>query len=149
MTIDSITTIPSGSRLYIDTNVWIYALEGFSGYVNSLQKLFSRIDTGELRAITSELTLAETLVKPMSQRNDTLAKTYIEALQTGEFLTLVPVSREILIEAARLRATHPSLKLPDAVHAASAISSQATFFISNDARLARLSAFQTIALEMA
>ena len=104
---------------------------------------------GVLRAITSELTLAETLVKPMSQRNDTLAKTYIEARQTGEFLTLVPVSREILIEAARLRAAHPSLKLPDAVHAASAIASQATFFISNDARLARLSAFQTIALEMA
>jgi predicted nucleic acid-binding protein len=64
------------------------------------------------------------------------------------FVTVAPVSRDILIEAARLRAQHPTLKLPDAIHAASVIAYQSAYFISNDARFRQLTQFQTVALAM-
>ena len=121
-------------------------MEGFPAYVEALQHLFARIDSGELRAITSELTLAETLVKPLSLDNAALVQTYSDTLQSSDFLTVAPVSREILIEAARLTAQHTALKLPDALHAATAIAYQATYFISNDVRFRQLPQFATVAL---
>jgi hypothetical protein len=71
-----VTNLLAGSCVYLDTNVWIYALEGFPAYVDTLQRLFARIDSGELRAVTSELTLAEALVKPLSFDNAELVQMY-------------------------------------------------------------------------
>lgn len=69
-------------------------------------------------AVTSELTLAEVLVKPFQANQTELQQIYVETLQASDSLTMVPISRTALIEAARLRAQHASLKLPDAIHAA-------------------------------
>ncbi|WP_347566102.1 PIN domain-containing protein [Scytonema sp. UIC 10036] len=46
---------------------------------------------------------------------------------------MIPVSRDILIEAAQLRA-NVNIKLPDAIHAATAILTQCSTFITNDQR---------------
>jgi predicted nucleic acid-binding protein len=58
----------------------------------------------------------------------------LEALQAHDALVLVPVDRFLWIDAATLRARTPALKLPDAVHAASALATGARDFITNDAR---------------
>jgi predicted nucleic acid-binding protein len=58
-----------GQRTYLDTNIWIYAIEGYSTYAPALTDLFSAIDSHQLQAVTSELTLAEVLVKPLIDRN--------------------------------------------------------------------------------
>ena len=47
----------SGSWLYLDTNICIYALEGYPEYEPILTSLFSLIDNGTYTAVTSELTL--------------------------------------------------------------------------------------------
>jgi len=52
-----------GKRVYLDTNIWIYAVEAYPSHVNLLTQLFTKIDQGELLAVTSELTIAEVLVK--------------------------------------------------------------------------------------
>jgi predicted nucleic acid-binding protein len=54
-----------GSRFYFDTNIVIYALEDFTDQGGAIRQLFSRVDAGEIEAWTSELTLAEVLVKPI------------------------------------------------------------------------------------
>ena len=54
-----------GERIYLDTNIFIYALEAYPEYVSTLTSLFAAIDEGKIRAMTSELTLAEVLIKPM------------------------------------------------------------------------------------
>lgn len=64
VTPNTLAAIPAGSRVYIDTNIWIYSLEGFAPLAPALTALFERIDAGDLAAVTSELTLAEVLVKP-------------------------------------------------------------------------------------
>ena len=51
--------------LYLDSNVFIYAIEGFEPYRRQLDELFSAIESSAVQAWTSELTLAEVLVRPV------------------------------------------------------------------------------------
>jgi predicted nucleic acid-binding protein len=120
-----------GDRCYLDTNIWIYALEGFPVYAPSLIELLSQIDQGKLRGVTSELTLAETLVQPFQTGNQQQQALYQRVIANAPHLTIVPIRRELLVDAAQLRAT-TKLKLPDALHAATALASQCTTFLTND-----------------
>ena len=141
-----LSTLPSGSRLYLDTNVWIYALEGYAAFTATLTTLFARIDAGELIAITSEFTVAEVLIKPFADGNVPLQQRYTETLRDRRSLRIVPLSRDILIAAARLRAQVATLKMPDALHAATALTEGVDYLISNDARLAAVPGLQQLGL---
>jgi predicted nucleic acid-binding protein len=110
-------------------------LEEYPPYVQVLTELFSLIDSGKLQAVTSELTLAETLVKPKMDENTELQQAYQDMLLTRYSLEVVPINVEILIEAATLRAKTHQVKLPDAIHAATAYVNQCQAFITNDKSL--------------
>ncbi|MEQ9548666.1 MAG: type II toxin-antitoxin system VapC family toxin [Coleofasciculus sp. G3-WIS-01] len=134
-----------GERVYLDTNVFIYALEGYPDFVDQLTELFERIDEGNLRAVTSELTLAEILVRPFIDDNTERQNTYQQALQTSEVLTVVPVNRDVLIEAARLRAV-ANLRLPDGIHGATALLTGCETFLTNDRRLIAIPGIEIVLL---
>lgn len=55
-------------------------------------------------------------------QNQDLVKqtTYKQLISNSQNLTVIPISRQVLIEAAQLRANF-SIKLPDAIHAATAL----------------------------
>ena len=89
------------------------------------------MNVGEVLVVTSELTLAETLVGPIKTNNLLIQQTYRSFLTTTAVLEVVPISRRILEEAAQLRATS-KLKLPDAIHLATALQSQCDSFLTND-----------------
>jgi predicted nucleic acid-binding protein len=114
--------------------VLVYALENSPEFGERARRIFERVDAGELRGYTSELTLAEVLVKPLSAGADAIRQQYEQLLASPGPLTVLPVSRLILLEAARLRAGFPSLKLPDAIHAATAMLHQCNTFLTNDRR---------------
>lgn len=86
-----------GVRVYLDTNVFIYAIEGYPNFVDALDEFFGSIETGEVRAFTSELTLAEFLVRPLMDGNLEIQTAYQQALQNAEGFEVVPVSRDVLI----------------------------------------------------
>ncbi len=134
-----------GERVYLDTNVFIYAIEGYPAFANALDEFFGSIDAGELRAFTSELTLAEVLVRPLMDGNLEIQAAYQQALQSSEEFEVVPVSRDVLMEAARLRAV-ANLRLPDAIHGATAILSGCQTFLTNDRRLAALPGVDVVLL---
>lgn len=90
------------SHVYLDTNVFVYALEGYEEFRLRLIKLFETLDHGELQAITSELTLAEVLVKPLLDRSQEREAAYHRALRSSVSLQVMPVTRDVLITAARL-----------------------------------------------
>lgn len=124
-------------RVYLDTNIFIYALEGYPAFRPALTTLFESLDRRELTAVTSELTLAEALVKPLLDRHAERQAAYLQLLQPTVSLQVVPVSREVLIAAARLRAV-ATLKLPDAIHVATAQLTGCAYFLTNDARVPTL-----------
>ncbi len=134
-----------GERVYLDTNVFIYAIEGYPEFVDELNEFFDSIDAGNLRAFTSELTLAEVLVRPLMDGNLEIQTAYQQALQSSQGLEVVPVSREVLIEAARLRGV-ANFRLPDAIHGATAILTGCETFLTNDRRLAVLPGVEVVLL---
>ena len=130
---DLLSTL-QGKRVYLDANVFIYALEAYAPFVSPITELFESLDRGEIHAVTSELTLAETLVKPLLDQNLARQNAYEQAIQTSTGLEAIPVRREILRDAAKLRA-QINIRLPDAIHMATAKQNGCTIFLTNDRKL--------------
>lgn len=118
-------------RLYFDSNIFIYTIEEYAEFDVVLKRLRNDIRNGLMSAATSELTLSEVLVKPIADGDVTKIEAYKNGLRNSETLTVVPVDRDVLIEAASVRA-FSSLKLPDAIHFATALLSNCTHLLTND-----------------
>lgn len=65
-----------GDRIYVDTNLFIYAVEQVMPFAPQVQPLLQAADQGVVKLVTSLLTLAETLVMPYRQENDMLISAY-------------------------------------------------------------------------
>jgi len=122
------------SPVYFDTNIFIYAIDGHEEYQDLLQNMFEHIAENKILVITSELTLAECLVKPMRDENKESIEQYTNHIKTSELLKVKAVSRNILISSADTR-NKLGLKLPDAIHMATAIDQECKTFITNDRKL--------------
>lgn len=84
--------------------------------------------------VTSELTLAEVLVKPMAEGKTAVASIY-RALMSGEAaIGMLAVDRSVLIAAAEVRAKHGG-RLFDAIHGASAVLAACDVFLTQDLRI--------------
>jgi len=123
-----------GQRVYVDANIIIFVVEEPTPLSAGQFALFRAVEEGLVRAVTSELSLTECLVHPLTTNDIELASTYERLLSSETGLELVPVSREILIGAAHVRARQ-KLKTPDAIHLASAVSTGATVFLTDDRRI--------------
>ncbi|WP_244548453.1 type II toxin-antitoxin system VapC family toxin [Bosea vaviloviae] len=102
--------------------------------MGSLAFLIEMASENLVHLYTSELTLAEVLVGPLKQSQPGLAKFYEEMLVSDDYLTVVPVGRDVLRRSADIRATTAS-KGADAIHVATAMYSTCTLFISSDKRI--------------
>ena len=121
-----------GQRVYFDANIIIYLVEGFTPYLDQLRALSVALNTNEITAVTSELTLAEVLVKPIKDNLPAIQQAYKIFLTPTPVLNVTAIDRGVLEEAANLRAT-TKLKLPDAIHLATAMQRQSDSFLTNDA----------------
>jgi len=133
--------------IYLDANTFIYAAEAIEPYASLLAPIFRRIHAGEALGATSELTIAEVLVMPIRERRDDLHQFYEAMLYGAGPLHVIPVDRAVLTEAARLRAGS-KLRLPDAIHGASARLAQCTVLVTNDLRLAAVPGVEVVQLSM-
>ena len=86
----------------------------------------------------------EVLVLPLRNNNESLISDY-EQLLLNSAMQLIPIGQAILRQAANLRATS-SLKTPDAIHAATAISINCDLFITNDRGFRNLSNLPVVIL---
>ena len=120
----------SGRRLYLDSNVLILAVESGNAWTRMLFELFSAIDAEAVHAVTSEVSLAEVLAKPMAVQASDLVDQYEALLSEAGNMEVVQVRRDILRSAARLQG-QLGIKLVDAIHAATAVASTCDIFVSN------------------
>jgi predicted nucleic acid-binding protein len=130
-----------GQRVYLDTNVFIYALSGFPAYAPLLTELFEAIEAGDLVAVTSELALAEALVIPFRHGNAVEEQRCREIFQPGPGMELHPVNTSVLEGMARMRAEVSTIRTPDAIHASTARLAQCDVFLTNDGRLTAMEGF--------
>ena len=126
----------TGQAVYLDSNIFIYAVQKSDHWTKSAEALLKAIDEQKVRAVASELVLAEVLSKPFALGNTRHIEQYQRLLSTGTGLSMVNVSREVLVLAAQLRG-ETGLKLLDAIHVATARFSKCDYFLTQDERLGR------------
>ena len=108
-----------GKRVYFDSNIIIYLVEGFAEYAAALDELRELLETDACEAITSELALCEVLVKPFQISTPETITVYQSFLEQSGVFSLVPTTRAIYLHSAFIAGSQ-AMKIPDAIHVASA-----------------------------
>ena len=122
------------SRVFWDTNLFVYLIEGTGARAESVAALRRRmIERGD-ELLTSALTLGELLVKPVETGDDELRDHYLQAMD--EAVTVLPFDARAAPRFAAIRGDR-SIRAPDAIQLACAAADGTDLFITNDDRLSR------------
>ncbi len=120
------------SRVFWDTNLFIYLFESSGALSKQVASLRSRMLVRGDQLLTSAMTLGEVLVKPV-QSGDSKTADYYQKLITTTAV-LLPFEEKAALVYARLRADR-SLRPPNAIQLACAASAGVDLFITNDLHL--------------
>jgi predicted nucleic acid-binding protein len=120
------------SRIFWDTNVFIYLLEDYGEHSKKAAGLRRRMKSRGDQLFTSCLTLGEVLVKPLEHGDTELSRRYERAISSAS--SLIPFDVSAAKRYAQLRQDR-TIKSPDAVQLACAASASIDLFVTNDRRL--------------
>lgn len=130
----------------LDTMLFIYQFEKYKNFWQSTQTIFSFLEAGRFKAVTSVIGLIEILTKPKKEKNYLLVKEYQELLTDFPNLRVVNVDSEIADLSSSLRAKY-DLTTPDAILVATALSCGATGFITSDVKLKKIKEIEVFVLK--
>ncbi len=133
-------------RLYVDSAPLIYYVEENAAYLEKMRTIVRIIDSTDLHAYSSVLTLTEVLVMPLRQGDQRLVRAYREILLAGDDYQLIAITPEIAVMAADIRARY-GLGTPDSLHVASAVSTQCDAMLTNDRDMKRIKEFSILLLD--
>jgi predicted nucleic acid-binding protein len=120
------------SRIFWDSNLFIYLFEGKGAMYDRAAHLREKMRTRGDQLLTSALTLGEILVKPIRINDPDLVQGF-EAAITRTAL-VVPFDVDAAMIFARLRAAR-NISAPDAIQLACAAAAGTDLFVTNDERL--------------
>jgi predicted nucleic acid-binding protein len=124
------------SRIFWDTNPFIYLFEGAEPFLSPVKKLRQRMTERNDELITSTMTLGELQVGPRRAGNPALAAHYKQViLQTAMIVAFDNKAADIYAALRENRAIKP----PDAIQLSCAAALGVELFITKDAALHRLS----------
>jgi predicted nucleic acid-binding protein len=135
----------SPGPIALDTVAFVYFIEEHPLYLPVVEPIFAGIAAGRWEAITSALTLLETLVVPYRAGDTPLAERYEALLTRSRGLHLVELSRHLLKTAAHLRAV-TRVKTPDALQLAAALTSRCRVYLTNDRDLPAIPGIRVLQL---
>ena len=118
-------------KVLIDSGVWIYHFEQHPEFSPAAGRLLEALEEGRFRAVVSELTLLKLTVRPLQLGRQDVADEYELLLSHFPNVDLAPVSRQVLLDAAALRAKF-RFRTPDAILLATGIRFSATAAVTND-----------------
>lgn len=123
--------------LFWDACAIIYFVESVDPWAARLTRLLATLDREHEGHAVSQLSLLECRIKPV-RNQDTAVLARYERFFSRRDLVEVPISREIILQAARVRALY-NLRTPDALQAATALSlAPGVIFLTNDDSFARV-----------
>jgi len=123
------------SRVFWDTNIFIYFFEDHGQQGKSARGLRERMLRRGDQLITSAMTVGEILVKPSQRQNFELCKEYERAISATALI--LPFDLNAARRFATLRLNR-SIKAPDAIQLSCAATVDTDLFITNDSRLSDL-----------
>ncbi len=123
------------SRIFWDTNVFIYFLEAQDKLGPIARSLRQRMMERGDQLVTSAMTLGEILVKPQGELNLAICRKYEETLKATS--VIVPFDIEAARHYSEIRQNR-GVKGPDAIQLSCAAAAKVDLFITNDDRLQKL-----------
>lgn len=120
------------SRIFWDTNLFIYLIEDYGELSERTASLRKRMLSRNDQLYTSALTLGEVLVKPAEAGSEHLRQKYEAAIVTGS--VVIPFNLETARIYAGIRQDR-DIRPPDAIQLACAAHARVDLFITNDDRL--------------
>lgn len=120
------------SRIFFDTNVFIYMFEGLEPNRSRMVEIRRRMLERRDQTVTSTMTLGELLVKPTKLGQTSLIEQYDRAVRSAA--QVVSFDAQVAWRFASLRATH-TLRSADAIQLACAAHVGVDLFLTNDERL--------------
>ncbi len=125
------------SRIFWDTNLFIYLFEDYGHLSKQVALLLKKMEERGDELLTSTLTVGEITAQPLSMGDSDRCRRYEEAVQSNA--TLITFDLEAARQFAKLRATHQkSIRPPDAIQLACAATVGTDLFLTNDSRLHNL-----------
>ncbi|KKQ36946.1 MAG: PilT protein-like protein [Candidatus Levybacteria bacterium GW2011_GWC2_37_7] len=135
--------IVNNNLVALDSNIFIYNLEGNSEFVKFTDSIFKKLLANKLKAVTSIVSLIEIL---SFQKTSNVAKQLTEDLFSTPNLEVFDVNQEIAVEAAKIRREY-GFRLPDAIQLATAKCAKTEIFITNDQKLKKFKLLKVILLK--
>lgn len=132
-------------RVGIDTSPFIYEAESHPTYAVPADRLFRWIAGGASVGVTSTLTMTELLVMPYREAPDTSDAMFTRAIQLPNIEWVSP-SIGLADRAARARVAY-GLRTLDAIQLATAATSGATGFVTNDKTFRRVTELEVLILD--
>ena len=137
-------TLPINGSVYLDACGFIYSVERIEPYRRLMEPMWQQATSGQLTIVTSELSVMETLVKPLRDGDEVLQGLFQELFHSTE-VRLVPATRALWEDAAAIRADL-NLRTPDALHAATSLQERCTLFVTNDTAFRRVAGLSVVVL---
>jgi len=119
-------------RIYLDSCIWIYLVEGLADLHEAVQRRLAEVREETL--CYSSMTLLECRVQPLRDGDEDLLAIYDEIFTSRNVLHL-PIGASTFLQATELRARH-GIRTPDALHLAAAVEGGCDELWTNDQRLA-------------
>jgi len=132
-------------KLFLDTAPIIYHVEGNPRYQPVTDVIFRRLDEGFFVAVTSSITLAETLVLPYRLGNVALVEQFRNVIVHGANTHYVGVDGATEL-AAEIRARY-DLSLIDSFQVATALNAGCDALLTNDADIRRIRELRVLVLD--
>ncbi len=109
------------ARVGLDADIIIAFLDvADAQHERAIEELRAHL-TGATEIVIGASMYAEVMVRPLARHTDAEVDGFLQAIQAR----LIPIDREVARRAADLRARHRSLRLPDALALAAALSCDA------------------------
>jgi predicted nucleic acid-binding protein len=123
------------SRIFWDTNLFVYLFEGDARFSPATIALRKRMLERRDELVTSAMTLGEIQAGPIKGKNRELARRYCETIEQS--CTVVPFDNKAAAIYAELRGTS-AVRPPDAIQLSCAAALGVELFVTNDAALAKV-----------
>jgi predicted nucleic acid-binding protein len=120
------------SRVFWDTNIFIYFFEHRGPEGESARALRERMLGRGDQLITSAMTVGEIMVKPRERQNLDLCKEYERAITATALVLPFDLHAARRFSEVRLNRT---LRAPDAIQLSCAATAEIDLFVTNDSRL--------------
>jgi len=137
--------LPASGIIYLDSSSFIYSVEKVEPFSSLLDPLWLTARSGDLQIQSSELALLEVLVKPRRDKDTMLESSFRSLLLSSREVHLVPITKVVLDLAVDLRAT-TNIRIPDAIHAATALIGKCALLVTNDVVFRRVPGLQVTVL---